>query len=431
MKSLIRSLVRLFYRLVEVSGGEHLPGDGPLLLVANHFNGLVDAMIVLAVLPRPVVFVAKSTLWKIPVLSTLLDLMGVVPVVRRSDLPEEKGPASSRNDASLERLARVLAGGGAVLIFPEGRSHSDPALSPIKTGAARILTMSGVPAAVVPLGLWFTRKEAFRSEVLVKVGAPVVPAGTSVDAWTEAIRDGLEAVTLNAESWRQHEAARALEAIYGDALPAGGSLEASFGRQRLLHEAREVLARVDPESVSRLARRAAAFERLCARAGLAPAELDGAASETRPRRAAAGVLWRALLGLPPALLGALAFYVPYRLVGLLAPRLAREQRDQVAFLKLLLGMLLHPLALAVEVLLVGRAFGAAAAVIAALLLPACGIVALLWADAVEPYTGRFRALAANLFAAGRSGLSFLRAEREALRAECARLQDVYLHNRAP
>ena len=83
--ALVRGLVGLFYRRIEVSGLENLPPEGPLLLVANHNNGLVDPMVVLQALPRPVVFVAKSTLWKIPGLRALLDVLGCVPVVRRGD----------------------------------------------------------------------------------------------------------------------------------------------------------------------------------------------------------------------------------------------------------------------------------------------------------------------------------------------------------
>ena len=186
---LVRLLVGLFYRHVEVSGAENLPATGPVMFVANHFNGLVDPMLVLYALPRPVVFVAKSTLWRIPVLRSMLDLLDVVPVVRKKDLAESAGsPGEDRNQASFEKLAAVLKRGGAVLIFPEGRSHSDPLLSEIRTGAARVLLLSEANPHVVPLGLWFTRKEEFRSDVLIRVGAPLAPpAEPTVEAWTAAI----------------------------------------------------------------------------------------------------------------------------------------------------------------------------------------------------------------------------------------------------
>src|SRR6185436_6857315 len=55
----IRRLAHLFYRRVEATGLGNVPAAGPVLFVANHVNGLVDPMVVLAVLDRPIVFVAK------------------------------------------------------------------------------------------------------------------------------------------------------------------------------------------------------------------------------------------------------------------------------------------------------------------------------------------------------------------------------------
>src|SRR5205814_1234426 len=133
---------RVFYRRIEATGLENVPESGPVLFVANHANGLVDPILVLALVSRPITFVAKSTLWKVPLLGSLLDALGAVPVVRRADASPETAAGADRNDASLHRLAEALDAGGAVLIFPEGRSHSDPFLSPIRTGAARVLLLA-------------------------------------------------------------------------------------------------------------------------------------------------------------------------------------------------------------------------------------------------------------------------------------------------
>ena len=259
---LVRFLVDLFYRRVEVTGRENVPDRGPVLFVANHYNGLVDPMLVLRVVERPVVFVAKSTLWKIPILRSLLDLLGCVPVVRKREAEEEgASKGEERNRASFERLAGVLEGDGAILIFPEGRSHSDPRLSEIRTGAARVLLLSKKSPVVLPLGLWFTKKEEFRSDVLVKIGAPVAsPADPTVEAWTEAIEQALLGVTLNADDWEDHEVVAAVEALYGSRIPREGTtgdflegeegnprrLAHAFRNRQLLLAAREVLKRVNP-----------------------------------------------------------------------------------------------------------------------------------------------------------------------------------------
>ena len=66
--------------------------------------------------------------------------------------------------------------GGAITIFPEGKSHSEPQLAALKTGAARIALKAlagGADVTVVPVGLTYARKHRFRSEVCIEVGAPI------------------------------------------------------------------------------------------------------------------------------------------------------------------------------------------------------------------------------------------------------------------
>ena len=134
--ALVRALVGLFYRRIEVSGLENAPREGPVLLIANHNNGLVDPMVVLRALPRPVVFVAKSTLWKIPVLRSILDLLGCVPVVRRGEEDREtSSKGEERNRGSFERLAEELRSRRLRPDLPRGPLPLGP--SPLRTAHRR------------------------------------------------------------------------------------------------------------------------------------------------------------------------------------------------------------------------------------------------------------------------------------------------------
>ena len=432
---LVRLLVDLFYRRVEATGLDNVPGQGPVLFVANHFNGLVDPMLVLRVVPRPVVFVAKSTLWKIPVLRAVLDRLDCVPVVRRK---EAEGAGSSkgedRNRASFERLAAVLEEDGAILIFPEGRSHSDPRLSEIRTGAARVLLLSEKSPVVLPVGLWFTKKEEFRSEVLVKVGVPVAPPPDStVEAWTDAIERALLDVTLNADDWEDHEVVAAVEALYGDRIrkdflegeeKEGEELSASFRVRQALLAARAVLEKIEPGAVASLARRVRAFNHLLGKIGLSP----GALENPPPAQV---ILWNTLkallfilLGFPIAVLGVVAWYVPYRLCGLIANRVpgASEQRDQIALYQLVTGTVLFPLFLALEIAVVWNAAGALWAALAFTVLPFAGISSLFFFEYVAWRERQARELLALAFMPG--GIARLRAMRDALVADCDRLAGV-------
>lgn len=437
---LVRLLVGLFYRRIEVTGLGNVPREGPVLFVASHFNGLVDPMLVLKVLPRPVVFVAKSTLWRIPLLRSLLDLLGCVPVVRKGEGEREiSSKGEERNRGSFERLAAVLEAGGAVLIFPEGRSHSEPRLSEMRTGAARVLLLSKKFPVVVPIGLWFTRKEEFRSEVLLRIGRPVAPPEErSVEAWTKAIERALVDVTLNADDWEDHEIVAAVEALYGTRMPGEGTtsdflegeertgqLTRSFRNRQLLLAARPILEGAEPGAVASVVRRALAFNHLLGRIRLSPAALD----EPPPVSVAALHTFKALfvvvLGFPPAVLGVAAWWVPYRLCRLIANRVpgASEQRDQIALYKLAAGVVLFPLAYAIEVLFILGFLGPSWAAAGAAVLPFAGILSLVYLEHADWRERQARELFSLVVAPG--AIARLRAERDALVAECDRLAGVF------
>ena len=84
MAPLARLLLRVFFRRIDVEGAACLPA-GPVLLVANHVNGLVDGLVLMAVLPRYPRFLGKATLYRILPLAPFLHLAGVVPVHRAND----------------------------------------------------------------------------------------------------------------------------------------------------------------------------------------------------------------------------------------------------------------------------------------------------------------------------------------------------------
>ena len=434
--ALVRALVRLFYRRLEVAGLEHLPAEGPILLVANHPNGLVDPMVVLAALPRPVVFVAKSTLWKIPVLRSLLDLLGCVPVVRRGEEePEISSRGEERNRGAFERLAANLRGGDCVLIFPEGRSHSDPRISEMRTGAARVLLLSeeNLPA-VLPLGLWFTKKEEFRSDVLLRAGKPVEPpTDPTVEAWTDAIGAALESVTLNAESWRDHEIVAAVDALYGRSVEknflegeegrggeSAGPLERALRVRQLLAGAKASLEEAHPSEVTLVARRTLALDRLLRRFSLSFSSLDDPPSTGVVAFQTLKALSVVLFGFPVAVLGVVAWWIPYRLTGVVANRLpGAHERDQLGLDKLLAGGVLFPVFLALEAAAAWRVAGPIWAAVAVVALPLAGILSLKFLEYAAWREGQARDLLALAFAPG--AIARLRARRDALVAECDRL----------
>ncbi|MCG8462134.1 MAG: 1-acyl-sn-glycerol-3-phosphate acyltransferase, partial [Holophagales bacterium] len=175
----------VFYRRNEVSGAEQVPASGPVILAANHVNALVDALVVQSAIGRPVHPIARSGLFRNPLLRPVLRFIQAVPIQRRpapngaGEQTEPLTPEQVRaaNEAAFGTLYRYLEEGRVILIFPEGQSHSDPSLRPLKTGAARLalghLRRTGQAPLVLPVGLTFTQKGRFRSDVLVQVGEGV------------------------------------------------------------------------------------------------------------------------------------------------------------------------------------------------------------------------------------------------------------------
>src|SRR5687768_18431466 len=113
---------KVYYRFA-VAGGD-VPRSGPVLLVANHPNSLLDPAMVATAARRPVRFLAKSSLFSHPVVGWLVRGSGAIPVYRQQDNPAEM----KRNLEMFRAVHTALAEGAAIAIFPEGISHSQPSV---------------------------------------------------------------------------------------------------------------------------------------------------------------------------------------------------------------------------------------------------------------------------------------------------------------
>jgi 1-acyl-sn-glycerol-3-phosphate acyltransferase len=142
---IVPPLLRAIWR-PRVYGLEHVPRTGPLILASNH-QSFIDSVVIPAVTPRPVNFLAKSDYFdgrgiKGRLVREWFETFGAMPVDRED---------SKAALASLDTALSVLAGGGAFGIYPEGTRSRDGRLYRGRTGVAQLALTSGAP--IVPVGL--------------------------------------------------------------------------------------------------------------------------------------------------------------------------------------------------------------------------------------------------------------------------------------
>ena len=396
VRALVRWVLTLFYRRIDVVGLEHIPESGPLIVAANHQNALVDPMLLLALIPRRMVAVAKAPLFRHPIIGPFLCLVGAIPVHRRQDGNADPG----RNRTMFAAATAHLAGGGTILIFPEGVSQPEPTLMPLRSGASRMLleadaAMGGRPrVALVPVGLVYHEPGTFRAgRAFLQIGASVIsddlvemhatdPEGAA-QLLTERLAAALRREIVESEDRETHRLLTALESITRADTPAGARDAAA--RAEWMRGAMRAYRYLRERAPWRVLGFRAEVERYLAdlaRAGLSDRVLT--------RRYEAGPVTRyvlhegasLLVALPLAAWGIVSHFLPYELTTLVV-RALRPEPDEEATFKMVASVILYPVCWLAEGYLVWRLGGAWLLGLFAALLAPGGFFAIAWRDRVR------------------------------------------------
>ena len=374
---------RVYYRLTV--GGARVAADGPVLLVANHTNSLMDPPLVVVAADRNVRFMAKSTLFTHPAISWLVKAVGSVPVYRQQDDPK----AVSQNFDSFRDVCAVLAEGYAVGIFPEGISHSASRLQPLKTGAARIALGAaqkiGRAFPIVPMGLVFRDRRSFRSAAHVIVGdgfawddlAKRGPGDKeAVRELTRRIEASMRSVTLNLHDWSDEQLVRCAERVWRAEFPVSTDARDEMAR---LHAATNALARLRLGEDSRwrnVARALRAHDRMLTRMGLTPRTLREQVSSDAALRWTLSRIPQ-LAFVPLAAIGYVLFWIPREITAAVAEKLARaEGEDAVPTYRVLAGFLFFSIWFVLLAIVSSLAIGVWGGVLVFLALPFIAFSAL-------------------------------------------------------
>ena len=200
MRFLSWVLVRLLYRLRATGIEEHVPDEGPALLVCNHVS-YMDALLLAASIPRPVRFVMYYRIFNVPVMRWIFTQAKAIPIAGAREDPQQMQRAFDAIDAA-------LAEGELVGIFPEGKLTSDGEIARFKSGVEHILeraAANGHPVPVVPMalrGMWtsmWSRRDSrfgrmrvprrFRAHVDVVAGPSIAPGDVTSELLEAKVRE--------------------------------------------------------------------------------------------------------------------------------------------------------------------------------------------------------------------------------------------------
>jgi len=375
--------------------GPEVP-SGPVLVVANHPNSLLDPLVIFRTAGRPSRPLAKAPLFEQAFTGMFLKALGGLPVYRKQDHPE----LMHLNDRTFDAAIAALHNGDAVQIYPEGTTHSEPSLAPLRTGAARIAYLAEsrrsweLGLRIMPVGLTYQRKHLFRGRALAVYGEsfPIAEfrdayeddAKAAVRALTDRITAALEALTLNFAESQDLGLVETAERLY--AREKGWAkareredLAARFPRLQEFARGLAWLRAHDADRHRDVAYRVARYRRRVRALG---AEEGDVPKGYRARAVLRYLLVDGVpfaLGLPLAVLGRLAWLPLYYVPGWIA-KAAKPHFEALSTYKLSASFLLAPLVYAVWLLFFWRTRGVNGLILAAVILPLLGLVAVAWKD---------------------------------------------------
>lgn len=388
--------VNRFFRKIQVLGIENVI-PGPVIFAINHPNNLIDSLVVAYAIERKIHYLATAQLFRNKIMSLFLHSMGVIPVYRKQD----DTSSGQKNISMFQACYEILKDGGAIGIYPEGTTHAEPRIRKIKTGAARIaleaemLYHPGVK--LVPVGLNFSVRKSFRSEVIVSIG-PSIAASTylekyqlapaeTVEQLTDDLQKAIEAQVIVIDEPELDRLVQQIEEIYKgelirDLIEIRGLKKEEIDRFQL---SKRLIAGIhyfnekNPDLIRRIQEEIETYSGRLKKIKVQDRLIEALVNNPTSYRRFILRVVLLLICLPPALWGAVNHFFPYQISRLVSRKIAKKETDY-ATVRILSGMVLYTLFYAAQIYAVFRWFGLFPAIIYGITLPIAGAFAYYYKE---------------------------------------------------
>ncbi|MDZ7877498.1 MAG: 1-acyl-sn-glycerol-3-phosphate acyltransferase [Saprospiraceae bacterium] len=216
----------VYFRKIHYINKQYLSADGPLVVICNHPNTVVDPLLAIMYAREPVFLLANYSLFKNPIAGAILRTLFCIPVKRVKDVAERE---NRDNDDAFRKSEQHLKEKRSIFLAAEGSSYTERHIRTFKTGAARILFAAEsqsdfkLNVRILPVGLTYFDPLKFGSDVVVEVGAPFSAADwkdryaqnpqETVNNFMQYIEDKFHDLTIHCENVKEDHFLQKLEAV--------------------------------------------------------------------------------------------------------------------------------------------------------------------------------------------------------------------------
>lgn len=356
LKLIIGLGIRLYYREIRVKNIKRLDKVGGRIIIANHPNTMMDGWILSYINKQPIYFMAKGTFFNTPFKKWLLKNLGLIPINRATESATE----GVNNKDSFEACYRLLEEGKTVVIFPEGNSYKERQLRELKSGTARIALevekRGNIKTAIeiVPIGLVYSKPEAFRSSVLVSVGEPISPlpylelfkenSSKAARQLTDVFKERLSSLLVYAKSNNYDLLVDDLVEFYGTRktrLRRRG-VENNVGLIREINQRINIISEENPELLLTIQDEVIGIKAELDKFQISAAFLDRNYRSVMFVRQILQSIVLLVFGLPFFIFGMIHNSIPYKSVDFLIPKLIKDI-EYYAPVAVLMGLVFYPL----------------------------------------------------------------------------------------